>query len=230
MTERLIGLVVLFSAAPLAGAVEVRIHSSVACASPVVRLADVAEIRGEDPALVAALGLITICPAPAVGLEQTLTQHQIRQHLALSGIELAQLIVTGSEQVLLLAAETPSAAARQAPPSTGAIRQALYSIESGVGKRSSITKGTSPPAASASTMANKKSELLVDRGASVTIHSNKPGIRITAPGKALESGAAGELIGVEVGDTRQRVTARIIGPELVEVASSTSAPVQSTSR
>ena len=44
-------------------------------------------------------------------------------------------------------------------------------------------------------------------------------IRITTSGKALEAGTAGEAIGVELADNKQRVLARITGPQMVEVSS-----------
>ena len=60
----------------------------------------------------------------------------------------------------------------------------------------------------------------MERGSTVTIHSRKPGIRVTASGKALQPGAVGEVITIEMPDSKQRVMARVVGPQLVEVAAS----------
>jgi flagella basal body P-ring formation protein FlgA len=59
---------------------------------------------------------------------------------------------------------------------------------------------------------------LVDRGAIVTVIARTAGVRITATGKALDSGAAGEAINVELADSKQRVLARITGQQSVEIS------------
>lgn len=214
----LVGLILLHLAS-LSQAAEVRLRSSVACGSPIVRLADVAEIRDDDPALVKALGTITLCPAPATGSEQTLNLHEIRQILALTGIEPTKILVTGSDHVVLFA-DSPPVAARKTSIETGFIRQALYSVEAKPDRSSAPPKPT--PIAPAPLTTAMKGVPLVERGAGVTIHSHKPGVRITTSGKAVQAGTAGALIAVELADSKQRVLARVVGPQVVELANATS--------
>jgi len=197
-------------------AAEIRLRSSALCAAPIVRLEDVAEVRAEDPALAEALSLIAICPAPPKGTQRTLTQHDVRQIVALTGVELAKVAVTGSEQVVLQA-EAALAAHARSNRANAEIRQALYSVESPP-DRPAVPSRPAPAAPLPATSATDgKAERLVERGAAVTVHSRRPGVRITASGKALQPGAGGELIGVELNDTKQRVLGRVIGPQTVEV-------------
>src|SRR5262245_24602918 len=83
--------------AAAAGA-EVRLRSSAACTGSVVRLADVAEIYADDRRLAQALAETPLCPAPQPGHLRSLSQHELRQILMLSGVE-KSVSVTGSEAV-----------------------------------------------------------------------------------------------------------------------------------
>ena len=88
--------------AELAGeiqAAEVRLRSSVGCAATIVRLADVAEIFADDPRVAQSLAEIPLCPVPAAGSEKSLSQEDIRQLMALSGVDRKLAQVTGSETV-----------------------------------------------------------------------------------------------------------------------------------
>jgi hypothetical protein len=227
MVVRVVALVAALSAASLTPGADVRLRSTVACREPIVRLSDVAEIRDDDPALAEALGLITLCPAPRVGGERQLSQHEIRQLLAISGIEAAKVTVTGSEQVVLMAEAAPPGS-RRAMPLAGAVRQALHSVETPPERPLTWPRPIAPAATPPVAVANAKAARLVERGATVTVHSRKPGISVTAYGKALQPGAAGELIGIELPDSKQRVMARVVGPQVVEVAASSTAQNVST--
>src|SRR5689334_17231999 len=92
-----ISLAVLLIAS-LAPAAEVRLRSSAVCTSSIIRLADVAEIFAEDRRLAQALAETPLCPAPQAGHPRSLSQHQLRQILLLSGVE-KSVAVTGSEAV-----------------------------------------------------------------------------------------------------------------------------------
>jgi hypothetical protein len=211
------GLLVLldFLAPRPTAAAEVRLRSSVACTAAVVRLADVAEIRADEPALVEALGILPICPAPAAGIERTLAQHQVRQLLALSGLDIKKVLVTGSDHVALVADSNPSAA-RRITSVDGSIRQALYSVEA---PTTSFTRDVRPAANSlASVSSDSESLRLVEKGGSVTVTSRRPGVQITTSGKALQAGVSGETISVELAESKEKVLARVVGPQMVEVA------------
>ncbi len=58
---------------------------------------------------------------------------------------------------------------------------------------------------------------LVRRGETVTIRSIAAGIRITTSGKALEDGSEGALIQVDLDETHERISARVVGVQQVEV-------------
>jgi Chaperone for flagella basal body P-ring formation len=199
-----------------AAAVEVRLRASIVCPAPVVRLADVAEIRGDDRAVAEALGYVALCPAPAAGSTQQLSQHQIRQLLALSGVHPAQVVVTGSEAVELLANATAPSSRRSTLPA-GTIRQVLFTGDDTVEPAPDSLPPLITPRSLAPHSGDAAKVPQVQRGAVVTISSSRPGIRITTSGKALEAGSAGDTIGVELADSRQRVQARVVGPQTVEI-------------
>jgi len=217
MTKQVLVLLIVTIAGPVSAA-EVRLRASIVCPAPVVRLADVAEIRGDDRAVAEALGYVALCPAPAPGSTQQLSQHQIRQLLTLSGVQPAQVVVTGSEAVELLAEGSVPPSRRAAPPA-GTIRQVLFTDDDSTGPAPNpippmITptpRTLAPPRGDAANLPQ------VQRGAVVTISSRRPGIRITTSGKALEAGSAGDTIGVELADSRERVQARVVGPQTVEI-------------
>lgn len=202
--------------ASLASAAEVRLRSSAVCSSPIVRLADTAEILGDDKALNQVLGAVALCPAPASGSERTLSQHQVRQLLALSDVDRGQFIVTGSEQVVLKGDAT-SPDSRPKKSKHGPVRQALYMTDAGAAR----AKPMSPPAlpAPAPLVSAAKPAKLVERGAAVTVYSRKAGVHITTSGTALQAGVAGEMISVEI-EPKQRVLARVVGMQQVEVGAS----------
>lgn len=213
-------VVMLMAASGPQSPVEVRLRASVVCSAPVVRLCDVAEIRGTDAVQREELSNLALCPVPAAGASQSLSQHQIRQLLILSGMETSEVIVTGSETVELLAG--PALVARHLVRSPNMVRQAAYksekaALESSAKLDSQITPRTlAPPAAGATTK-------LVQRGAIVTVSARRPGIRITTSGKALDAGCFGDTVNVELADSRERVVARVIGPQTVEIAQQTPA-------
>ncbi len=216
-------LAVLGLALPAMGA-EVRLRSSVACPYAVVRLADVAEIRADDEATAEALGAIPLCPAPASQAEKKLSQHQVRSLLALSGVESKQVTVTGSDEVVLLPDAAGSSTSRPVT-AAGAVRQALYSLESPPARSATKIPDANFPATDTTTKTNASATRLVERGAIVTVHSQRPGVRITATGKALAAGSAGETIPIEMTDSRDKLFCRIQSAQHVEVATQEPKPV-----
>jgi flagella basal body P-ring formation protein FlgA len=57
----------------------------------------------------------------------------------------------------------------------------------------------------------------VERGSSVSVYARAAGVRIATSGKALAHGAAGETISVEMEGGKQRVQAKVVAPQAVEV-------------
>ena len=79
----------------------VQFRSPVTATSGVVRLGDVAEVRGADPRLMAQLEAIEICPAPASGRNRRLDFDTIRARLTARGISLAELEFSGDSVILV---------------------------------------------------------------------------------------------------------------------------------
>jgi hypothetical protein len=216
-----------------AAAVEIRLRSSAACATPIVRLSDVAEVFADDPRLAQSLADIPLGPAPPAKGQRSLTQNDVRQLLTLSGASREAANVTGSEAVTITADSSDRTAAMPRRPmvATG-LRQAAFEAVAATERKpqpprsgARVTTRYDQASAPAETnMANfdadrpAKAIPLVERGATVTVHARTAGIRVTATGKALEPGAAGETISVEMADTKQKVMARVVSPQVVEVA------------
>jgi len=219
MTARGLGACfLLLFALPLTAA-EVRLRSSAVAAGAVVRLADVADITSQDPALSEALGEIPLCPAPAAGRERSLHQYELRQLLKVSGVEPGRATVTGSEAVRISfqAADHPLARIKR-PLAASGVRQAAFETSAEPIDRTAVPKDPIP---SEPARLSPKDGVLVERGAVVTVQARVAGVRITTSGKALDEGGAGATIGVELADSKQRVLAQVTGPQKVEVTAPT---------
>jgi flagella basal body P-ring formation protein FlgA len=210
-----LALVTLASTAP--DAAEVRLRPTASCSSPIVRLTDIADVVAGDPRLAQALADIALCPAPNVGTERTLTQHDVRQLLAWSGVERGDCRVCGSEAVTLTVETALAATTGKRPFLATGVRQALFTDA-----QDATRVAVRPAAAMQSTPLPKPPAAapLVERGGSVTVIAKAAGIRITAAGKALETGREGDTVNVELADSKQRVLGRVSGPQTVELAAS----------
>ena len=89
--------VFIFAGASAEGA-ELRLREEVIVAAGMVRLADVAEIAGDDAG---ELGGILLCPAPGAGKERLLRRSEINELLALAEVETRRLTWTGAEKIIL---------------------------------------------------------------------------------------------------------------------------------
>jgi flagella basal body P-ring formation protein FlgA len=209
-------------------ATQIRLRSQARCPSAVVRLGDVAEILSDDAHVAELLAEIPLRPAPAAGATQTVSRQEVRQLLLLSGVAPAALDLTGSDQVTLeLAPASDSIVPRRRLVAEG-VRQATlekdFRPEGNVatadfrlaaGRR---TLPASAPAQAPLPPAGAGDPPLVERGAQVSVVARTAGVRITTSGKALEAGKAGQRIQVELADSKQRVLARVVGWQAVEVA------------
>jgi flagella basal body P-ring formation protein FlgA len=206
MVIRVLTLAACFLVAGSAQATEVRLRSTASCSATIVRLGDIAEIVSDDPAVAGELTAVPLFPAPTAGKSRRLDRNQVRQLLSISGIDVKQLSLTGSETVEVQSGAGGLAsrpAARVGEPS--AIR--LTSLETAV-----PAKRPKPAAAEPVVLPP-----LVKRGESVTVHSRAAGVRITAAGRALSDGALGAEINIEMADKRTKLLARVAGPQTVEV-------------
>jgi hypothetical protein len=221
MTTRIVIQTFLFlvTAASAGGAetAEVRLRSTVICEASIVRLGDVAEIHADDPALAASLSDIALLPAPTAGAARQLSQHQVRQLLAVSGVEMNGIAVTGSEAVLL---QTESAALPARPkrksPSIWHVQQASLEREESA-KDMRLVRPASTAETAQTPQKPQPLPRLVERGTEVTVCSRGAGVQVTTSGKALGHGTLGETVAIELADTRDRILARVVGPRAVEV-------------
>jgi len=207
-------------------AAEVRLRSSAACSAPIVRLADIAEVFGDDSRLTTALADVPVCPVPAAGGHRLLSQHDVRQLLALSGADTKTLHVTGSETVTVMGHAASSSGQQKRPLIAAGVRQAAFETELDESQKPSSRAIARPSSETSSDDKEPPAPPLVDRGSAVTVHARAAGVRITTSGKALEAGSAGQMVSVELADNKQRVLAVVTGPQVVEVsvgASATSA-------
>jgi flagella basal body P-ring formation protein FlgA len=207
-----LGLAMLTLVAP-AFAAEVRLRSSATCAAAVVRLADVAEIEAGDLSLAAALAGIPLCPAPAEGEAKALSQEDVRQLLAISGLERTDVQVTGSEQVALIVDRSRVPAARPRQIGVSGVRQALF--EAPVTREPVVARQPAARWPQATTAAAPVK--LIERGASVNVLARAAGVRVATNGKAMQPGALGDTIQIELADTKEKIQGRIIAPQMIEV-------------
>ena len=155
-----------------------------------------------------ALAEIPLCPAPAAGQPAIAVAARCaanasgsaaskRRTAAVTGSETVTVLPNGGRSASLAAsgrsllrafARRHFEAERRAEPS----RRSRSSVKLRHDARSERQRTGNPPP-------------IVDHGASVTVHGPHGGRTITTSGKALEAGAAGETICVELADTKQRV-------------------------
>lgn len=95
-----------------ADAAELVLRGDATVASGVVRLADVAQITGADPADAATLEGVLLFPAPSLGKERIVRRGEIVELLALAEIDVKSLFLSGADQIVIRRS-TESAAARR---------------------------------------------------------------------------------------------------------------------
>jgi hypothetical protein len=202
---------------------EVRLRSAAVCSGTVARVADVAEVFAADDRVARALAEIPLCPSPAVGQTRVVSQEVIRQLLDLSGVERTTASVTGSETVTISRQTSLRASpAAKLPLVVGGIRQAAFEVEAEMPAHLKPAQPATLQPSAADQAKPIKTAPLIEKGASLTVHARTAGVRITAAGKAIDSGGLDESIGVELIDTKQRVVGRIVGPQTVEITTETS--------
>lgn len=86
-------------------------------------------------------------------------------------------------------------------------------IEAVIGKEA--TQAINPTAPISADMV--QAPRLVRRGETVNVRAVAAGIRVTTSGRAMEDGSEGQVVQVELADTRERIAARVTGVQLVEV-------------
>ena len=197
--------VICFSAA----AVEIRLKDEAVCSGSLVRLGDVAEIAPSgDVAHAAAepgkLADLTLFPSPAPGKTLELTRQELRQLLTLCDVDPRTCQLSGADFVIISAEKSPA---------RSIVRPALHLIPS----RAYINQTTAPTANKPTDSRDDEPTKLVERNGAVTIHSIWPGVKITAAGKSLADAALGESVLVVQTDSKEKLLAKVVGPQTVEV-------------
>lgn len=215
------------AAETVAEPLELRLRSSIVCQATVVRLSDLVEIHNEDAARAKSLAAIAITTAPASGSSRELSRHEIRQIVAFSGVELDGITITGSEVIVL---QTDTAAPPQVRPvqrqplSPGEIQQAAAELEIIPAAERQLRPQAYAERPKEPRLPQPAPPQLVERNAAVTIYSRAAGVRIRAAGKSLGHGAMGETIPVELEGSRERILAKIVAPQTVEVTTAAAVP------
>ena len=197
--------IVIYLLIPIAfiPAAEIRLKDQAECAGPLVRLGDIAEIGGEATAD-GSLADLVLFPSPAQGKSRLVRQQELRQLLALCDLEMHDCQLTGAEAVEIKPA---------ASHTRTIVRPAWHLIPAQSHVRNEPRELGRPGG-------EQKPEapiILVKRNAIVTVHSLAAGVKITTSGKSLADAAAGESVLVELDDSREKILARVAGPQLVEI-------------
>jgi hypothetical protein len=200
---------VLLASASLCWAGEIRLKDFAESSGPLVRLGDIAEIAGETAADGLSLADLALFPAPGGGRTHLLRRQELLELLMLCDLELKGWDLTGAETIEIRGATTLS---------RRIIRPALHLIPA----RSQVL--LEPKAAAKAPAQSKAEELppLVTRNGTVTVHSLASGIRVTTAGKSLAEGRQGQTVLVELDDSRERVLAQVVAPQVVEIHSGVS--------
>ena len=185
---------------------EIRLKGETECAGPLVRLGEIAEIEGEVAAAGQSLGDLVLFPAPAAGKSRVISRQEVRQLLALCDVDVRSWQFSGAQTVEINAGG----------PARTIIRPALHLIPSGSNVRRGAKDARLTGAAAGD---SDKMPPLVKRGGSVMVHALATGVRITTSGKSLADAAQGEGVLVELTDSKEKILAKVVGPQLVEVRS-----------
>jgi len=192
-----------------AAAVEIRLKDEAVCGGSLVRLGDVAEIvPSGDVAHAAAepreLADLALFPSPGPGKTLELTRQELRQLLTLCDVDQRTCQLSGADFVIISADKSPA---------RSIIRPALHLIPS----RAYIEKPAAAATYKPSDSKNDETAKLVERNGAVTIQSIWPGVKITAAGKSLADAALGESVLVVQTDSKEKLLAKVVGPQTVEV-------------
>ncbi len=250
MRLRLLLLVVaaMLPLGPLAAA-EIVLRPACQPAGPVVRLGDLAEVRGADAQACKTLEAIELFPAPLPGQRRVVRIREVCDCLALAGVPLVQHRFAGASEVVVTGAgEGPRAAPARpaAPRPRGQVVVASTAIAKGALIAASevrLEPAASPeieaagfhsledvlgkealrpiPAGAVLEPELLRTPVLVRRGEVISVYVRSPAVRIRTTARAQDDGGLGDTIAVESLLNRARFTVRITGPREAEVALAT---------
>lgn len=247
-------LVVLATVMPGLPATAAEIILRPACqpAGPVVRLGDVAEIRGTEPKEREALAAVELFPAPLAGQRRVVRVREVCDLLALAGVPIAQHRFSGASEVVVSGpgdeAKSPPRSRPVESPRRGEVVVATTTIAKGALIAASDVRWE--PAASPEIEAAGfrsldevlgreaaraippgavlqpeflRTPVLVRRGEVINVYACGPAVRIRTTARAQDDGGVGDSITVESLLNRARFSVRITGPRQAEVELATAA-------
>ena len=183
---------------------EVRLKSEGEATGPLVRLGDIAEIEGEAAAEGQSLADLALFPAPAASKSRMLRRQELVQLLALCDVPVREWHFSGADSVEIRAGDKAAKTI---------VRPALHLIPSRSFVKTDETRTPDKPADASP----EKLEPLIKRNSLVTVYSIAAGVRVTTSGKSLADAAKGQPVLVELEDNKEKVLARVVGPQLVEI-------------
>ncbi len=161
----------------------IELHETVVVTGDRIVLGDLGEISDADEEAQTLAG-VDIGPAPLPGRDRTLTVGYLKMRLRRRGIDCADLTFAGARAVL--------------------VRAAVPMPRSAAGDAS--TDGLSPRAVA------RPPAIVVPRGAAVQVTVVCGAVRVTADAVTLEEATVGGMVRLRIEQTRETVTARLVGP------------------
>jgi hypothetical protein len=182
-----------------------------------VRLGDLVQIVGgasaqDESGLDEDTAELVLFPAPSRNTSRTISRRELVELLTLCDLSPRKVHIIGADEVTI----HPAAAELR-----HVVRPALHLIPDSSHLR---TEPVSPAAVRAArTAAVEPSDQpeerpsLVRRNGAVTVHCLAAGVKVTTSGKSLADAAQGEQVLVELADSREKVLAQVLGPQVVQI-------------
>jgi hypothetical protein len=182
-----------------------------------VRLGDLVQIVGgesaqDDSGLDEDTAELVLFPAPERNRSRTISRRELVELLTLCDLSPRKVQIIGADEVTVHPAATEL---------RHVVRPALHLIPDSSHLR---TEPVSPvPARAARTAAveplakPEEKPALVRRNGAVTVHCLAAGVKVTTSGKSLADAAQGEQVLVELADSRDKVLAQVLGPQVVQI-------------
>jgi hypothetical protein len=186
-------------------------------AGPLVRLGDLVQVVGGESAqdesgLDEDTAELVLFPTPERNRSRTISRRELIELLTLCDLSPRKVQIIGADKVTIHPA---------AKELRHVVRPALHLIPDSSHVR---TKPVSPAsvrtARSAAVEPSAQPEekpALVRRNGAVTVHCLAAGVKVSTSGRSLADAAQGEQVLVELADSREKVLAQVLGPQVVQI-------------
>lgn len=186
-------------------------------AGPLVRLGDLVQIVGgesvqDESGLDEDTAELVLFPTPERNTSRTISRQELVELLTLCDLSPRKVQIIGADKVTI----HPATAERR-----HVVRPALHLIPDSSHLRtepvSPASVRTARTAAIAPLAPPEEKPALVRRNGAVTVHCLAAGVRVSTSGKSLADAAQGEQVLVELADSREKVLAQVLGPQVVQI-------------